>query len=78
MKKHICCSLVSASTSFDEQICSLTKQGSRCIESFVTGEKFEFNHVYDEMDDYIDFYDTILKPASEKFINGSNGNSFCF
>jgi hypothetical protein len=50
----------------------LTKDGPRVVECFVSGEKFEFNYAYEEQDDYMEFYDTILKPNIEKFIQGQN------
>lgn len=72
MKKHTCCAILSSAYSLDDQICSLNKDGNRTVECFVSGEKFEFNNVYEERDDYMDFYDSILKPYIEKFISGNN------
>ena len=68
MKKQISTAFIANSSTNQEQICSLNKEGPRIVESYVTGEKFEFNSTYDEQSNYMDFHENIIKSIGEKFI----------
>ena len=72
MKRHLAYSVLSSASIYDEQTCSLKNFDDKVVQSFVTGERFQFDQTFSNQNQSQAFGQKVLKPAVEKFLAGTN------